>query len=130
MTDSPLLIIKENINCDNLLNNDRFNLPIDRINPLIDCPISKRLYKEIYSNTCMDRIILAFRNILNITYPNRSHHYYSNIVATQQEHESVQRNVVTILTTQERAQQSYRSINNDKIVDKEEDSKIDIVKID
>ena len=82
LTDSPLLIIKENINCDNLLNNDRINL-------LIDYPISKRLYEEIYSNTYMDRIILAFRNILNITYPDRSYHYYSNTVATQQEYKSV-----------------------------------------
>ena len=96
MTDSPLFIIKENNNCGNFLNIDRFNLPIDRINPLIDCPISKRLYEEIYSNTYMDRIILAFRNILNITYPDRSYHYYSNTVATQQEHESVRKNVCFI----------------------------------
>ena len=33
------------------------------------------------------------------------------------------------ITTQERAQQLYESINNDKIDDKEENSKIDIFKI-
>ena len=99
MTDSPLLIIKENINCSNFLNNDRFNLT-DRINynSLIDFPINERLYEEtlltlfhifsqdeIYSNTCMNRIILDLRSILNLTYLDRSHHDYSNTVATQQE---------------------------------------------
>ena len=93
LTDSPLLIIKENINCDNLLNNDRFNPPINRINPLIDCPINERLYEEIYSSTCMDRIILDSRNIIKLTYFDRSHHDYSNTVATQKEHKSVQRKV-------------------------------------
>ena len=75
LTDSPLLIIKENINCGNFLNNDRFNFPTDRINynPLIDYPINERLYEEtlfhifsqdeIYSSTCMNRIILDLRNI-------------------------------------------------------------------
>ena len=96
MTDSSLLNIKENINCGNLLNNDRFNLPIDRINPLIDCPINERLYEEIYSSTCMDRIILDLRNILNFIYLDRSHQDYSNIIATQQEHKSVQRKVCFI----------------------------------
>ena len=106
LTDSPLLIIKENINCGNFLNNDRFNFPTDRINPLIDCPINKRLYEEIlfhifsqdeiYSSICMNRIILDFRNILNLTYFNRSHHDYSNTVATQQEHKSEQRKVCFI----------------------------------
>ena len=33
------------------------------------------------------------------------------------------------LTTQDRAQQKYESINNDKIDDKEENDKIDIFKI-
>ena len=47
LTDSPLLIIKENVNCGNFLNNGIFNLLTDRINynPLIDFPINKRLYK-------------------------------------------------------------------------------------
>ena len=96
LTDSPLLIIKENINCGNLLNNDRFNLPIDRINPPIDCPINERHYEEIYSSICMDRIILDLRNILNLIYLNRSHHDYSNIIVTQQEHKSEQRKVCFI----------------------------------
>ena len=91
LTDSPLLIIKENINCGNFLNNDRFNFLTDRINynPLIDFPINERLYEEIffsqdeiYSSTCMNRIILDLRNILNLTYIDRSHHDYSNTVTT------------------------------------------------
>ena len=32
LTDSPLPIIKENINCSNFLNKDRFNFLIDKIN--------------------------------------------------------------------------------------------------
>ena len=32
LTDSPLLITKENINCDNFLNNDRFNFLTGKIN--------------------------------------------------------------------------------------------------
>ena len=108
LTDSPLLIIKENINCDNFLNNDRFNFLTDRINynPLIDFPINERIYEEtlfhifsqdeIYSSTCMNRIILDLRNILNLTYLDRPHHDYSNTVATQQEHKSVQRKVCFI----------------------------------
>ena len=48
LTDSSLLIIKENINCKNFLNDDRFNFLTDKINdhPLIDFPINNRLYKE------------------------------------------------------------------------------------
>ena len=40
LTDSPLLIIKENINCGNFLNKDRFNFLTDRVNhkSLIDFP--------------------------------------------------------------------------------------------
>ena len=45
LTDSPLLIIKENINCDNLLNNDR-------INPLIDCPINEKIGRA----SCRERV--------------------------------------------------------------------------
>ena len=43
--DSPLLIIKENINCGNFLNDDRFNFLTDSVhyNPLTDFPINKRL---------------------------------------------------------------------------------------
>ena len=77
LTDSSLLIIKENINCGNFLNNDRLNFLTGRIhyNPLTDCPINERLYE--------DRIILNLRNILNPIYLDRSHHDYSNIIATQ-----------------------------------------------
>ena len=48
VTESSLLIIKENINCGNFLNNGIFNLLTDIINynPLTDFPINKRLYKE------------------------------------------------------------------------------------
>ena len=105
MTDSPLFIIKENSNCGNFLNNDRFNFLIDRINynPLTGFTINKRLYKkplfhmfsqdEIYSNTYMDRIILDFKNVLNLTYFDRIHHDCSNTATTQQEHKDVQRKV-------------------------------------
>ena len=101
LTDSPLLIIKENINCGNFLNDDRFNLLTNRINynPLTDFPITKRLYKEtlfhifsqdeIYSNTYMDRIILDFKNILNLTYFDKLHHDCSNTTTTQKEHKNV-----------------------------------------
>ena len=42
LTYSPLLIIKENINCSNILNNDKFNFLIDKINYnfLTDIPIN------------------------------------------------------------------------------------------
>ena len=101
LTDSSLLIIKQNVNRGNFLNNGIFNLLTDRINynPLIDFPINKRLYKEtlfhmfsqdeIYSNTYMDRIILDFKNILNLTYFHRLHHDCSNTITTQQEHKNI-----------------------------------------
>ena len=74
LTNSPLLIIKENINCGNFLNKDRFNFFTGKVNHklLIDCPwtitvVDERLYgealfhifsqNEIYSNTYMDRIM-------------------------------------------------------------------------
>ena len=43
LIDSPLLIIKENVNCGNFLNNGIFTLLTDRINynPLTDFPINK-----------------------------------------------------------------------------------------
>ena len=68
LTGTLLLIIKENINCENCLNKDRFNFLTRRVNyeTLTDFPIiiiDKRLYgealfsqNEIYSNTYMDRI--------------------------------------------------------------------------
>ena len=74
LTDSPLLIIKENINCSNLLNKDRFNFFTGKFNHkfLTDFTqtitvVDERLYgealfhifsqNEIYSNTYMDRIM-------------------------------------------------------------------------
>ena len=110
LTDSPLLI-KENINCGNFLNDDRFNFLTDSVhyNPLTDFPINKRLYKEtlfhifsqdeIYSNTYIDRIILDFKNILNLTYFDRPHHDCSNTTITQQEHKRVHRDVCFIIYT-------------------------------
>ena len=53
LTNSPLLIIKENINCGNFLNKDRFNFFTGKVNHklLIDCPwtitvVDERLYGE------------------------------------------------------------------------------------
>ena len=74
LTNTLLLIIKENINCGNFLNKDRFNFFTRKVNHklLIDCPwtitvVDERLYgealfhifsqNEIYSNTYMDRIM-------------------------------------------------------------------------
>ena len=115
LIDSPLFIIKESNNCGNFLNSDRFNFLTDRINyrinynPPINFPINKRLYKEtlfhmfsqgeIYSNTYMDRIILDFKNILNLTYFDRLYHDCSNTTITQQEHKSVQRDICFIIYT-------------------------------
>ena len=53
LTDSPLLIIKENINCGNFMNKDRVNFFTGKVNhmPLIDFPqnitvVDERLYGE------------------------------------------------------------------------------------
>ena len=79
LADSPLLIIKENINCGNFLNNYKFNFFTGKVNQklLTDFPqtitvVNKRLYgealfhiflqNEIYSNTYMDRIMANFEN--------------------------------------------------------------------
>ena len=109
LTESPLFIIKKKVNCGNFLNNGIFTLLTDRIkyNPLTDFPINKRLNKEtlfhmfsqdeIYSNTYMDRIILDFKNLLNLTYCDRIHHDCSNTATTQQEHKDVQRKVCFII---------------------------------
>ena len=90
------------------MNNGIFTLLTDRIkyNPLTDFPINKRLNKEtlfhmfsqdeIYSNTYMDRIILDFKNVLNLTYFDRIYHDCSNTATTQQEHKDVQRKVCFI----------------------------------
>ena len=50
LIDSPFLIIKENINCGNFLNDDKFNFLTNRINynPLTDFLINKRLTKKLY----------------------------------------------------------------------------------
>ena len=83
MTDSPLLIIKENSNCGNFLNNDRFNFLTDRINykPLTGFTINKRLYKKpLFHMFSQDEIY---------TYFDRIHHDCSNIATTQQEHKDV-----------------------------------------
>ena len=52
---------------------------------------------EIYSNTYMDRIILDFKNLLNLTYFDRIHHDCSNTTTTQQEHKDVRRKVCFII---------------------------------
>ena len=41
------------------------------------------VYIYIYIYIYMNRIIVDLRNILNFTYPDRSHHDYSNTIATQ-----------------------------------------------
>ena len=79
LTDTPLLIIKENINCGNFLNNDRFNFLTDRVNykSLIDFPqtiivVDERLYEEALFHTFSqneiyktDRIMADFVKFLN-----------------------------------------------------------------
>ena len=45
----------------------------------------------------MDRIILDFKNILNLTYFDRIHHDCSNTTTSQQEHKNVQRKVCFII---------------------------------
>ena len=104
LTDSPLLIIKENINCGNFLNNEKFNFLIDRINynSLTDFPINERLYGEALFHIFLqneryniayrtNRIIIDLVNILksNHSNTNRLYHDYSNTTTTQQEHKGV-----------------------------------------
>ena len=105
MTDSPLLIIKENINCGNFLNNDRFNLLTGRINynPLIDFPIIERLYGEAllqnerYSIVYRtNKIIIDLVRILNFSHSD-TNRLYHDTTTTQQEHKSVQRKVYFII---------------------------------
>ena len=111
MTSIPLLIIKENINCGNFLNKDRFNFLTKRVNyeSLTDFPIiiiHRRLYgealfsqNEIYSKTYMDRIMADFEIFLNSTHSDRLHHDYSNTTTTQQEHKGAQGKVCFIIYT-------------------------------
>ena len=113
LTNSPLLIIKENINCGNFLNKDRVNFFTGKVNymPLIDFPqtitvVDERLYgetlfsqNEIYSNTYKDRIMADIENFLNSTHLDRLHHDCSNTTITQQEHKRVHRDVCFIIYT-------------------------------
>ena len=104
LIDSPLLIIKENINCGNFLNNEKFNFLIDRINynSLTDFPINERLYGEAFFHIFLQNerhniayrtniIIIDLVNILksNHSNTNRLYHDYSNTTTTQQEHKGV-----------------------------------------
>ena len=117
MTDSPLLIIKENINCDNFLNKDRFNFLIEKVNyrSLTNFPIvviDERLYgkalfyiilqNEIYSIAYRtNRIIIDLVKILNCSHfdTNRLHYGYANTTTTQQEHKRVQEKICFIIDT-------------------------------
>ena len=109
MTNSPLLIIKKNINCDNFLNKDRFNFLSFIYKFLKNFPIiiiDERLYgeallsqNEIYSDIYIDRIMADFEKILNSTHSDRLHHDYSNTTTTRQEHKGVQRKVCFIIYT-------------------------------
>ena len=90
LIDSTFLIIKENINCSNFLNKDRFNLLIerDKYKSLTDIIISnERLYEEalfhifsqneINSNTYKtDRILVDIVKFLNTSHYDidRFHH--------------------------------------------------------
>ena len=111
MTDTPLLIIKENINCDDFLNKDGFNFLTRRVNykSLTNFPIrvvDERLYgkalfshNKIDSNTYKtDRIMADFVNFLKSSHSdiNILHHDYSYTTA-QREHKSVQRKVCFII---------------------------------
>ena len=118
LIDSPLLIIKENNNCGNFLNKDRFNFLTYRVNhkSLTDFSqtitlVDERLYgealfhifsqNEIYSNTYKtNRIITDFVKFLNSCPSNieRLHHDYS-YTTTQRGHKCVQRKVCFIICT-------------------------------
>ena len=108
LTDSPLLIIKEDNNCGNFLSKDRFNFLTDRINhksltgfPHTIIAVDERLYEEaffhiflqnkIYSNTYkMERIMIGLNFFLNSSPFNfeRLHQDYS-YTTTQQEQKCV-----------------------------------------
>ena len=109
LTDTHLLIIKENINCGNFLNKEKFNY-----RSLTDFPITtidERLHgealfhifsqNEIYSNTYKtNRIITDFVKFLNSCPSNieRLHHDYS-YTTTQRGHKCVQRKVCFVICT-------------------------------
>ena len=115
LTDSPLLIIKENINCGNFLNNNIFNFLIDKINynSLTDFPVNERLYGETLFHIFLqiERYSIAYRtnriigiyitiidlvNILKFSHSNTSRLYHDT-TTTQQEHKGVQRKVYFII---------------------------------
>ena len=112
LTDSPLLIIQENINCGNFLNKDRFNFLTDRVNhkSLIDFPqtiivVDERLYEEALFHTFSqneiyktDRIMADFVKFLNSCYSgiNRLHHDYS-YTTTQWEHKGIKKEFCFII---------------------------------
>ena len=115
-TDAPLLIIKENINCSNFLNKDRFNFLTDRVNykSLTDFPqstivVDGRLYgealfhifsqNETYSKTYKtDRIMADFVKFLNSSHSDidRFHYDYS-YTTTHREHKGVEKKVCFII---------------------------------
>ena len=86
LINSPLLIIKVNINCGNfLIDKGNHKSLTDFLIIIID----ERLYGEalfsqnkIYSNTYIDRIMTDFEKILNSTHFDRLHHDYSNTTTT------------------------------------------------
>ena len=96
LTNTLLLIIKENINCGNFLNKDRFNFFTGKVNYklLTDFPqtitvVDERLYgetlfsqNEIYSNTYKYRIMADIEIFLNSTHLDRLHHDCSNATVT------------------------------------------------
>ena len=109
LTDFPLLIIKENINCCNFLNNDRFNFLTDRINynSLTDFPIiviNERLYGEALFHIFLqnerysiayrtNRIMIAPVNILNSSHSNtnRLYHDYSKKIEIDERLKSIEK---------------------------------------
>ena len=108
LTDTPLLIIKENINCGNFLDKDKFNFLTGRLNDksLTDFPIivvHKRLYgealfhiflqNEIYSNKYKkDRIMTDSVKFLNSSHSDFDRLYYNySYNTTQQEHKGVEK---------------------------------------
>ena len=111
MTDSPLLIIKENINCSNFLNKDRFNFLTNKVNHKADFPqtiimINDRIYEEAlfsqnesYSKTYKtNRIMADFVKFLNSSHSDidRLHHDYS-YTTTQWDHKDAEKEVSSII---------------------------------
>ena len=114
MTDTPLLIIKEKINCGNFLDKDKFNFLTRRVNDksLTDFPIivvDKRLYgealfhifpqNEIPSNTYKtDRIMIDFVKFFNSNHSDINKLYYNySCTTTQRKHKGVEKEVCSII---------------------------------